>query len=151
MPRDAWGADWGRYRRHKAAIMRCAREKRRTQRVNVVYLLRRVDRRLAWFGEPQLVAKVGRSSRSAYQRVVDLRSRCYELVAYWTVAREDLPRAELIALHAMKAVFGAPCDGKEAFTSTPWNMLTRSWRHHSRHICRPRPVADVTISSCKSL
>jgi hypothetical protein len=114
MPRDAWGAEWGRYRRHKAT-MRRTREKRRAQRVNVVYLLRRVDRRLAWFGEPQLVAKVGRSSRSAYQRVVDLRSRCYELVAYWTVAGEDLPRAELTALHAMKSVFGAPCDGKEAF------------------------------------
>lgn len=115
MPRDAWGAEWGRHRRHKAAVMRRAREKRRAQRVNVVYLLRRVDRRLAWFGEPQLVAKVGRSSRSAYQRMVDLRSRCYELIACWTVAREDLPRAELIALHAMKSVFGAPCDGKEAF------------------------------------
>lgn len=100
--------------RCKAAI-RHLREKQRALKVNAVYLLRRADQRLEWFGEPQLVAKVGRSSRSPFQRRADLRSRSYELVAYWAVAREDLPRAELTALHAMKAVFGVPCDGREAF------------------------------------
>lgn len=114
MPRDTWGAEWGRYRRQKAT-MRRVREKQRALKVNAVYLLRRADRSLVWFGESQLVAKVGRSSRSPFQRMADLRSRRYELVAYWTVSREDLPRAELTALHAMKAVFGAPCDGREAF------------------------------------
>lgn len=42
-------------------------------------------------------------------------SSAYELVAYWEVPREDLPRAELTALHAMKAAFGASCDEREAF------------------------------------
>lgn len=114
MPRDSWGAEWGRYRRQKATI-RKVREKQRLLKVDAVYLLRCADRRLVWFGEPQLVVKVGRSSRSPFQRMADLRSRIYELVAYWTVAREDLPRAELVALHAMKAAFGEPCDGREVF------------------------------------
>lgn len=114
MPRDARGAEWGRYRKAAMNRRRTAQERRRLK-IAAVYLLRRFDSELTWFGAPQSVAKVGRSARSPFQRVIELAAHRYEVFAYWIVAHGDLQPAERAALHAMRSAFVTLRGGREAF------------------------------------
>ena len=117
MPRDAWGADWARFLREKVEKEDRRKElKRLRTTVNpAIYVASKLDEDAPWFGLPTLIVKVGRSSRSVHAREQELSPAGYKIESYWEVPMQKLNRIETLAIRAMRAEYGKPCIGKEAF------------------------------------
>ena len=88
MGRDAFGADWGGYRREQAE-----RKYRRREVRPSIYLAYRVRAGVTWFGEPEVEVKLGQTTRSPSRRRRGL-GPDFVLLASWPVPVADLDETE---------------------------------------------------------
>ncbi|GEM_PF-2649020 len=113
MAGNAWGADWACY--HKEKQLKKDKAIARKNRTPCIYLLYKCHKSLTFFGNPQLIIKVGKSERNALTRYSEQKWKGFYLEQSWNIDKSILSKCELEVIHELKDKFGAPIEGRETF------------------------------------
>ena len=109
MPRDIWGAEWGRYLRGPS------KTRFRKAKLPCIYLLCRVRADLPLFDSFQVEVKIGKTTRSPQVRLDVLKREGYHLHRYWPLPSDQLTSTELRLLSVLQDLLGKPTRGREFF------------------------------------